>query len=156
MLRTPIVAAAALLAASPSIAASQAADAREVIERAAEAAAGMTSVRYEAETELTSASSRRIVRGSVAMTRFEFTDAVGGKLAVRGESERGGSGKVTRFEVVYDGQRVQRYRPEVNKLLQGDAYYGGEALLTGTSRFLVLNELLAGKPYAREQAATSL
>ena len=154
MHRSLLAATVLLLVAAPH-AGAQAIDAREILAQAAEAARGLRSVRYQAEAEIAGATSRRLVRGTVALARLNYSDPIGGKLVVRGEIERARVDGVSEFHVAYDGDSVRRYRRAAHTLLQGDPGYGGEALL-GSSRSLLLDDLLAVVPYAQERSAASV
>ena len=141
-----LIAAVMLVSVPPGAALAQTPDPATILDNAARAIVATSTLRYEAEAEVSSARSRRVVRGTVSMSRFQYDDPVGGMLAIRGQLEsRSG---VTHFQVAYDGEVALRLRPEAKILLRGDLHYGGDALLEGSSTVLVINELLAAQPFA--------
>lgn len=132
-------------------------DAREVLRDAAEATLALRSARYEAEAQIRGGTSHRVVTGHVVLARFDYTDPIGGRIAVSGQVSRSDRGDSEPFQVAYDGQTVVRLRPKARTALVADVLYGGEALFRGVGGSLILDELVAVEPfYAQMQSAAVL
>ncbi len=132
-------------------------DAREVLQDAAEATLALRSARYEAEAQIRGGTSHRVVTGQVVLARFDYTDPIGGRIAVSGQISRSDRGESEPFQVAYDGRTVVRLRPRSRTALVADVLYGGEALFRGVGGSLILDELVAVEPfYAQMQSAAVL
>ncbi len=132
-------------------------DARAVLRDAAEATLALRSARYEAEAQIRGGTSHRIVTGQVVLARFDYTDPIGGRIAVSGQISRSDRSESEPFEIAYDGRTVVRLRPRTRTALVADALYGGEPLFRGVEGSLILDELVAVEPfYAQMQSAAVL
>lgn len=126
-------------------------EAAALLEAAAGAILGMRTAVYEARAEVQTASASRVTTGSVRLARLDYSDPIGGRVALEGQ-ERLGHGNAEPFAAAYDGQAVRRIHAAHKKLVQGDVMYGGETLLkSGTGKAILLQELLAEEPLADER-----
>ncbi len=125
-------------------------DGRGVLSEAAEALRLVRSASYEARLEVRGGQSQRVVTGRVVMARIvEFSDPIGGNVAVRGEIRNGdGSSAVETFAAAYDGVKVRRLMDGGRVVLEADPGYGGEELLRGSFGALILGELTADDPFS--------
>ena len=149
----------ALAAACGATATAQTPDARTIVQAAVESMRAAQTVTYDAQLEVRSGDSWRVVTGQVQLVRLEADDAsdpVGGWLAVRGEIRRSSSSKVDVFEAAYDGQWMRRTRVGAGVLLRGHPGFGGEELLRGSFGELILRDYVAPEPLAAEREAAAL
>ena len=129
-------------------------DAQAILRLAVEAASAVRTATYDARVQISIGGDlRRIITGQVDLVKFDYSDPVGGKLAVRGEAVRTDTTQVEPFHAVYDGETVSRLVPAKNLLLQTDLHYGGEGLLWSIGKELILRDLLAEEPFAAQREA---
>lgn len=127
-------------------------DAEPVLAAATEAAKSLRTATYEARLEIRSDRSQQVVVGEVFVTRFDFSDTIGGKVFLRGEVRRADTA-AQRFETAYNGQTVWRLLPDRKVLMQGDLHYGGSGIFSGAGQQLFVKELIATDPFAQERGA---
>ncbi len=150
-----VILAAVLASGAPAVAAAD--DGRGVLSEAAEAMRSISSATYEARLEVRGGKTDRLVTGMVVMARIvEWSDPIGGKVAVRGEISSAGSEAVESFAAAYDGEKVRRLMDGGLVVLQADPGYGGEELLRGNFGALILSELTADDPFAGDLAAPAV
>ncbi|MCH7663930.1 MAG: hypothetical protein IH859_08705, partial [Chloroflexi bacterium] len=117
--------------------ASVALDAQEVLKAASDAAKKVRNVSYNAKIETSSGKSKRIESGKVLLSRFAYSDTIGARIAVKGDSQRVPKRSVELFEFTYDGQYVRRVIASRKIMMQGHILYGGEGImLSGIGRDL--------------------
>lgn len=122
-------------------------DAEPVLAAATEAAKSLRTATYEARLEIRSDRSQQVVVGEVFVTRFDFSDTIGGKVFLRGAVRRADTA-AQRFETAYNGQTVRRLLPDRKVLMQGDLHYGGSGIFSGAGQQLFVKELIATDPFA--------
>ena len=84
-------------------------DAQAILRLAVEAASAVRTATYDARVQISIGGDlRRIITGQVDLVKFDYSDPVGGKLAVRGEAVRTDTTQVEPFHAVYDGETVGR------------------------------------------------
>ncbi|MCH8824310.1 MAG: redoxin domain-containing protein [Planctomycetes bacterium] len=136
--------------------ASAALDAQEVLKAASDAAKKVRNVSYNAKIETSSGKSKRIESGKVLLSRFDYSDTIGARIAVKGDSQRVPKRSVELFEFTYDGQYVRRVIASRKIMMLGHILYGGEGVLSAEGRNLLLEPLLSIDPYAPERKAESI
>ncbi|MEE8155206.1 MAG: hypothetical protein V3T53_09675 [Phycisphaerales bacterium] len=127
-------------------------DAGPILGAATEAAKSLRTATYEARLEIRSARSRQVVVDEVFVTRFDFSETIGGKVFLRGEVRRADTAP-QRFQTAYNGQTVWRLLLDRKVLMQGDLHYGGSGIFSGAGQRLFVKDLIATDPFARERAA---
>ncbi len=150
-----VVLSVALAAAAVPAAADVDPEARRIIDEARAACVAVRSGSYDGGCQTTSGTSGRETTGRVQFSKFEYSDQIGGRVAISGRETRAG-GRSTEFTAAYNGAHARRLMPEKQKMLQGDLNYGGEAVLQSTGYEIVLRALLDENPFTEEFAAPRL
>ncbi|MHC4272491.1 MAG: peroxiredoxin family protein, partial [Planctomycetota bacterium] len=145
-----------IAAACGATAAAQSPDARAIVQAAAEAMQSVQTATYEAQLEVRGPTAWRVVIGRVQLAGLDHSDAIGARLAVRGEITRSRALAPERFEAAYDGQWMRQLRPGKQVLLEAQLGWGGEELLRGGFGDLVIFDLVSPEPLAAERGALEL
>ncbi|MHC5006025.1 MAG: TlpA family protein disulfide reductase [Planctomycetota bacterium] len=159
MARIVFALATSCVATATATAIAQTPDARTIVQAAVESMRAAQTVTYDAELQVRSGDSWRIVAGHVQLAGVEADDAsdpIGGRLAVRGEIRRSSSSEIDAIEAAYDGVWMRRTRAGARTLLRGHPGFGGEELLRGSFGELILRDYLAPEPLAAVRGAVAL
>jgi thiol-disulfide isomerase/thioredoxin len=137
-------------------AAAQSPDAQSIVDAAAESMLSVRSATYEAQLEVRGGEAWRVATGRVQLARFDFSDPIGGKVAVQSEITRWDAPGSEVVQAVYDGEWMRQFRPQAGVLLEGQLGYGGAELLRGSFGDLILRDLVSPQPLASQRRAPSL
>lgn len=131
-------------------------DAEKVLKAASEAAKKVQNISYTAKIETSSGKSKRIESGKVILSRFDYSDMIGARVSLKGDSKRGPDRPAELFETTYDGQLVRRIIPSRKVMMQGHILYGGKGVFSGKGSKLLLEPLMSIDPYALELKSESI